>query len=257
MSRRFPVPILMYHHVERMPLAPPPVFAGSYLSRERFAEHLDRLAAWGRTPLTLGEAVRRWRAGEPLPARPVVLTFDDGCACFAEHAFPELERRGFPATLFALSGELGGSNRWDEAAGERRERLLGAEALAELATAGIEIGSHGHRHLDLRGAAPETLRRELEGSKQRLEAIVGRPVESFCYPFGHFDERASDAARSAGYLCAVGIDEGTRGDDRFALPRMVAGPGDGDLELRLKASGAYRWWRKLPRLGVLSALRRS
>ncbi|HXO26967.1 MAG TPA: hypothetical protein VOA80_06470, partial [Thermoanaerobaculia bacterium] len=43
--------------------------------------------------------------------------------------------------------------------------------------------------------------------------------------------------------------------DAFALPRLPINPRDGRFELLLKASGAYRWWSRLPRVGLLRALR--
>lgn len=254
-GRRLPVPVLMYHHVEPLPLDPPPVYPNSYLERQRFAAQLDLLRRWRRTPLTLGEAVRRWREGEPLPPRPVVLTFDDACRCFLDHAWPELEARGFPATVFAVSGELGGSNRWDHPAGERHEHLMDGEELAQLTRQGVEIGSHGHRHRDLRTCLGAELEEEVEVSRRRLEEITGEPVTSFCYPYGYLDRRCAAAVAAAGYRCAVGIDADTERSDPFALPRMIVNPGDSDFELRLKVTGAYRWWRRLPRLGLLSALR--
>ncbi|MCB1054926.1 MAG: polysaccharide deacetylase family protein [Acidobacteria bacterium] len=254
-TRPFPAPILMYHHVEPLPLDPPAVYGDSYLDRRRFAEHLDLLRRWRRTPLTLGDALTRWRHGEPFPPRPVVLTFDDACSCFLDHAWPELEARGMTATVFAVSGEIGGSNTWDHAAGERQERLLGGGDLAALAGQGVEIGAHGHRHRDLRECHGTELREELEGSRARLEEILGRPVATYCYPYGHLDERSARAVEAAGFTGAVGIDPGCSRTEPFALPRMIVRPGDGDFELRLKVTGAYRWWRKLPRLGLLSRLR--
>src|SRR6185369_12697931 len=125
-----PTPVLMLHHVEPGPLAPSALHPDSYLDRADFARFLDDLAARGYRTWTLAEAAARAAGGDPLPRRSVVLTFDDGCRCFAEQAFPELSRRGMTATLFAVSGELGGSNRWDRAmpaGAEREETLLDAE----------------------------------------------------------------------------------------------------------------------------------
>ena len=251
--------ILMLHHVEPLPLDPPALHPNSYLGRGDFAALLDTLAARRYRTWTLAEAVERCQNGRPLPRRSVVLTFDDGCRCFRDHALPELERRGMTATLFAVSGELGGTNRWDREAGERKEELLGAEDLRRLAAAGIEIGSHGRHHRDLTACGPEELRAELEGSRADLERVTGVPVRTFCYPYGRLDARAREAARAAGYLAAAGIHghPGARPRDLLALPRMIVNPGDSRFELLLKASGAYPLWSRLPRLGLLGALRRN
>lgn len=249
-------PILMLHHIEPGPLDPPPLYPNSYLSRQDFAGLLDDLTAHGYRTLTLAAAIQE----EPV-RRSVVLTFDDGCRCFRDHALPELQARRMTATLFAVSRELGGTNRWDrpaDAPGERTEELLGAGDLRRLTAAGIEIGSHGRHHRDLTACSDEELREELAGSRTDLEALLDVPVRTFCYPYGHVDDRVREAARAAGYLAAVSIhgQPGTRPGDPWALPRMIINPGESRFERRLKASGLYPLWSRLPRLGVLAGLRR-
>jgi peptidoglycan/xylan/chitin deacetylase (PgdA/CDA1 family) len=64
-----------------------------------FAALLDELAR--RHEIVDIEAVlRRVRGGPALPRRSLLLTFDDGYADFAEHAWPALRARGLPAILF-------------------------------------------------------------------------------------------------------------------------------------------------------------
>jgi len=258
------VPVLMFHHVEAVPaadLVPPPLHPDSYLARPKLAAVLDTLAYHGHRTMTLAEAAARSRAGRRLPRRAVVLTFDDGCRCFREQVMPELAARGMTATLFAVSGELGGSNRWDRPPGkpgERREELLDAAALRALIAAGVEVGSHGRRHLDLTACDDATLAGEVAGSREDLAAAIGSPVATFCYPYGRLDARVRAAAAGAGYAAAAaihGVSE-ARSGDLFALPRLAVNPRDGRFELLLKASGAYRWWSRLPRLGLLQVLRR-
>lgn len=249
-------PILMLHHVEPGPLDPPPLHPDSYLSRQDFASFLDDLAAHGYRTLTLAAAVQ----GEPR-RRSVVLTFDDGCRCFRDHALPELQARDMTATLFAVSRELGGTNRWDrpaDAPGERKEELLGAGDLRRLIAAGIEIGSHGRHHRDLTECSDEELREELQGSRADLEALLDARVRTFCHPYGRVDDRVREAAREAGYLAAVSIhgQPGARPGDPWALPRMIINPGESRFERRLKASGLYPLWSRLPRFGVLAAFRK-
>ena len=261
---RLRVPVLMFHHVEAAPAAelePPPLHPDSYLSRRQLARVLDVLAYHGHHTLTLAEAAARSRAGRHLPHRAVVLTFDDGCRCFRDHALPELTARGMTATLFAVSGELGGSNRWDRPPGEpgeRREDLLDAAALRGLAAAGIEVGSHGRHHLDLTACDDATLAGEVAASREELAAAIGSPVATFCYPYGRLDEPARAAVAAAGYAAGAaihGFPLARRGDP-FALPRLPVNPGISRFELLLEAGGAYPWWSRLPRLGLLRALRR-
>jgi peptidoglycan/xylan/chitin deacetylase (PgdA/CDA1 family) len=267
---RLRVPVLMFHHVEAVPaadLVPPPLYPDSYLVRRELAWILDMLAYHGHRTLTLAEAAERCRTGRRLPRRAVVLTFDDGCRCFRDQALPELTARGMSATLFAVSGELGGTNRWDRplggpdgpgGSGERREDLLDAAALRAVAAAGIEVGSHGRHHRDLTACDAAMLAEEAAGSRAELAAALGAAVATFCYPYGRLDERVRTAVAAAGYAAAAAIHglAGARPGDPFALPRLAINPGISRFELLLKASGAYPWFSRLPRLGLLRTLRR-
>jgi len=259
----------MLHHVAPQPLDPPPLHGDSYLTPEDFQRFLDLLDRRRFTTVTLAQAARLWHQGRSLPRRTVVLTFDDGCRCFTEHALPALAERGRSATLFVLSGKLGGTNDWDRgdpAAGgrtERREELLTAEELREVRVKGphgseIEIGCHGRTHVSLPECGDDSLRRETAGAKAELEAVLGSPVVTFCYPWGRSSPRVREAVRSAGFLAAAGIEDhpGAAANDPWGLRRWSLRPDDSAFEMWLKATGGYRWWRRLPRLGLLAALRR-
>ena len=79
------------------------VFPGLFLSPDDLER---RLLALHRHPvLPLEEAVRRLRAGT-LPPAAVALTIDDGFFGTLRHAWPALQRHGFPATLYVTSYHL-------------------------------------------------------------------------------------------------------------------------------------------------------
>ena len=103
----------------------------------------------------------------------------------------------------------------------------------------------------------DELREELQGSRSDLESMLDTPVRTFCHPYGHVDGRVREAARAAGYLAAVSIhaQPGARPGDPWALPRTILNPGESRFERRLKTSGLYPLWSRLPRLGVLAGLR--
>src|SRR5262249_1773052 len=76
------------------------VFPGLFLDPDVLER---RLLALHRHPvLPLEEAVRRLRAGT-LPPAAVALTIDDGFFGTVRHAWPALQRHGFPATLYVTS----------------------------------------------------------------------------------------------------------------------------------------------------------
>ncbi|HTS01633.1 MAG TPA: polysaccharide deacetylase family protein, partial [Thermoanaerobaculia bacterium] len=122
---------------------------------------------------------------------------------------------------FVVSGKLGGENDWDgETPGDR---LLTAAGVRALAAKGIEIGSHGATHRALPPLSDAELDDEVRGSKAALEAVLGAPVVSFCYPYGAFDDRVVEAVRAAGYRAATVIRGGISPDlsDPFRLERIA------------------------------------
>jgi peptidoglycan/xylan/chitin deacetylase (PgdA/CDA1 family) len=71
-----------------------------------------------------------------------------------------------------------------------------------LAKAGMDIESHTRRHRVLQTLDPASLEDELVGSRQDLEAQLGRPVRVLAYPVGHRivnDLRIRRAIAAAGY----------------------------------------------------------
>jgi peptidoglycan/xylan/chitin deacetylase (PgdA/CDA1 family) len=213
-----PVPVLMYHSVSDAPAAStrglcarPAVFLAQvrYLRRQAF------------TGLTFGELCEHRQAAQPLPARPIVLTFDDGYADFIEEALPMLIDQGFPATVFVTTGWLHDAGR--KSAGMPPDRMLSWAQLAEMSAAGVEIAAHSHSHTQLDQISIPTLRAELADSKHLLEDRLGRPICSLAYPYGYSSKRVRAVARELGYLgaAAVANTSAKANCDPFAVPRLT------------------------------------
>ena len=105
----------------------------------------------------------------------------------------------------------------------------------------ISVGSHGMRHETLAGLSREACMEEWQRSKSRIEDALGRTCLAAAYPYGALDASAAEAARQAGYACAVTTDEGLNEaqHDPMRLRRTMIGDG-GDVALfRARASGAW------------------
>ncbi len=119
----------------------------------------------------------------------------------------------------------------DEAAAEGSRRCLDADELRELARSElIEVGAHGHTHLDLASRPPVEQRREIETSKAALEELVSRRVTGFSYPHGSFGSETRRIVRGCGFESACGStpDLARSRSDRFALPRLFVSDVDGE-----------------------------
>lgn len=213
-----PVPILMYHSVNDVPTAATRALS---VRPAVFAAQLRYLRQQGFSGLTFGELCHHRRSGQPLPPRPIVLTFDDGYADLIEEALPIMIEQGFPATVFVTTGWLRGADRYS--AGSPPDRMLWWGELAELSSAGVEIGAHSHSHPQLDQISEPRLRVELATSRRLLEDRLGQPVCSLAYPFGYSSKRVRAVAREVGYRQAAVVANAVAGSncDPFAVPRLT------------------------------------
>jgi peptidoglycan/xylan/chitin deacetylase (PgdA/CDA1 family) len=229
-------PILMYHWFrpgERPSRSRSPQLE---ISPELFERQLALLRRSGYESVSLTRAAGLDRA-EPLPRRPVVLTFDDGTLDFWEQARPRLVAHGFRATLFVVTGHVGGRSVWDRELGEPERPLMDWDQLRELDRTGFEIESHTHGHRVLTDLSDDEARDELERSRGDLERELGRPPRFLAYPRGRYAPRHKGLAREAGYdgACAVilGWADLWR-SERYALKRMTIKGSESMLRFRLR-----------------------
>lgn len=121
---------------------------------------------------------------------------------------------------------------------------LSDEMVEEMLAAGWELGSHTVTHADLAQLSGAELRREVAGSRRRLERRFEVPVDFFCYSAGSYDEEAVAAVRSAGYRGATTTEPGLAapGGDRLTMPRLRVGGDDGaaGLAATIEAAQAGR-----------------
>jgi len=108
----------------------------------------------------------------------------------------------------------------------------------EMDSAGVRIESHSVSHPILTRVTEEQLRAEVWNSRARLEEMLGRDVNLFCYPNGDNDERVSQAVRSAGYKVAVTVEPGLNeaGSDLLRLRRVHT---DNDLGRFMKRTSGF------------------
>lgn len=213
------IPVLLYHSVTEEPARG---FERFTVPPGRFAAHLDHLIDDDRVVLPLGRVAEHLRSGTSLPEGAVAITFDDGLADFAQHAWPLLKARGLPATLYAVAGYLGDRSRWlDGAAADTR--MLTADQLSDLASDGVEIGAHTMTHPQLDLVPRARARREIAESKEVLEQALGRPVTTFAYPHGHHTAAVKDLVAEAGYTSAAAVRNMVSHDrdDVFAIARWT------------------------------------
>ncbi len=165
--------ILIFHRVlpARDPLFPDEIDAQTFDRQMAFVTQAF-------TVLTLGQALTL-RAAGALPARALVITFDDGYADNAEIALPILLRHGLKATFFVASGFLDGGRMFNDSVIESLRHARGD--CIDLAEFGL--GRHDLSTVRERRGAIDVLLpkfkysglREREALLERLASLAGFP----------------------------------------------------------------------------------
>ena len=250
MNNWSPVPILMYHAVEDVPR--PPQYKHFYVTRREFAGQMRMLKRGDYTPITFAALADAIAGGSPLPAKPVLLTFDDGYENLLTNAHPILRGLGFPYTVFLVSERIGKTNDWVIDEGYEATPLLDWTQIREMAAwDGVSFQAHTATHPHLNRITLEQLRYEISASKQQMEQQLQRPMDILCYPYGHWSDEVVEETRAAGYKMAVttGFGRVRRDDDPLRLPRVSVyhvpflsltygvGPWNFDWRLRTRKDG--------------------
>jgi len=240
---RVSIPILMYHSVSNEAEEGVGAYFRTITSPSVFAQHMRYLHDHEYSTLSLAEAVSRLQNGDSTE-KCAVITFDDGYADFARHAFPELNRYGFTATVFLPTAFIGSSS----CQFKGRDCLTWSQ-IRHLKRSNISFGSHTVTHPQLSALTTAGVTREIVDSKQTIEDELGEPVDSFAYPYAFPERNISfvqwlrDVMIDCGYRQGVCTRIGTarRDEDQYFLRRLPINTLDDIPLFSAKLQGAYDW----------------
>lgn len=201
------IPILYYHRVEPLPAnfasrseSSRRGFLKTNVLPEAFDAQLAWLAAHGYTTILPRDLAAHWDRGKKLPARPVIITFDDGTPDWVDTVLPLLKKHGMVAEFYVTLGHVGRKVTWDD--------------LRTLMKAGNGIGAHDINHTQLTGfgngktASAQRMWAEVKGARDIIGANLGVKPDSMAYVGGGFDSTLLRLVRKAGYTTARSIVRG-------------------------------------------------
>lgn len=240
------LPILMYHHV-----GPAPGLVT--ISPAIFREQIAALAAAGWQSVGTAE-LEAFYAGQPLPPKSLLISFDDGYLDNWLHAHPVLQEYGMKAVLFVVTGWIGDGpvrSRGDcpdhreckrrIAAGETDSVMLRWSEIDAMRAAGsFEFHSHTHTHTRWDQKIADNAQRlaaiaeELTLSRAMLEQRLGLRDEHLCWPQGYYQADYLPLAEKAGFRYLYTTQPGTnrRGDGTLQLRRIVTKEKGGNWVVR-------------------------
>jgi len=113
---------------------------------------------------------------------------------------------------------------------KRLLHVLSSDEVSSLATEGVDIQLHTHRHRMPRDRS--LFLREINDNRQSVGEMTGKSTSHFCYPSGVYDQSFLPWLEEAGIVSATTCDVGfaTRQSHPLLLPRLLDSSGLSDIE---------------------------
>ena len=207
------VPTLTYHHIEDLETAKAENHSSLAVAPDIFRQQMDYLRQQGYSTAKMQDLLNFFDQGIPMPAKPVLLTFDDGYQDFADNAFPILQEFGFSATVFLPTGlvENPGYLSWSTA------QSISQSGLVLFANHTL---SHHSAYTD-----ETTFTKEVTLADQQLTEHGISNVKVFAYPYGSGNNQAGNILVQNGYTLAFTTNYGGTlcKQQRLFLPRIRIG----------------------------------
>ena len=214
------------------------------ITAAHFAEQMELLADEGFVTVGVGDLVRHMKGEATLPAKAVVLAFEDGWRS-ALDAIPVLDRHKMKASFWIITGNGIGGLYLDWKDIER----LAADPRYEVYSHTVSHPWDPNNNLVtwVQGAGSDEGKRdalnELAESKRVLEQRLGKPVPYLAWPSGWYDDTLVGLAQQAGYTALLTTEPGLnrRGDDVLRIHRTIVDGGCDLLTFRRTVETGYAY----------------
>lgn len=239
-----PVPVFMYHHVNR--------HKGDMVTvtPEVFERQMKYLHTSGYKTVKPGELLSYIKGDSMFNEKAVMITFDDGWLDNYLFAYPILEKYRINATIFIASrwvdeassgGVQDGSHvpTHEESASlikrnEAHKVVLNWESVREMDRSGlVEFHSHTRNHVKCHHLSEQELTEELTVSKETIEEKLGKKSDFLCWPMGRYNDFTMRTAKEIGYKGLFTTDPGVA--DRTANPFAIK---------RIPVKDSMAWFKK-------------
>jgi peptidoglycan/xylan/chitin deacetylase (PgdA/CDA1 family) len=186
------VPVLMYHHIQPEAIARQLGQTSLSVDNGVFDQQMAYLVSNGYTPIWANELINALLTHTPLPAKPVVVTMDDGYADNDIYALPILQKYGIKANSMLATGLMGGNPdmlTWDQV-----NQLKGSGL--------IYFTNHTWSHYAISNGPQSKIESEIDTAQEQIQQYTGQTVNVFTYPYGAFNSNAIATLQRKGYIGA-------------------------------------------------------
>ena len=211
---RAEVPVLCYHQIREWRGNESRGVKDVVVPPATFKSHLQLLADSGYQTVLPDDLYAYLTTGKPLPAKPIMLTYDDSDHDQYAIAAPEMKKHGFKGVFFIMTVSLG------------RSIYMNRTQIKELSDEGHVIASHTWDHKNVKKYKEEDWETQIVKPGRQLEEITGKPVQYFAYPFGAWNKEAIPELKK--YDIKAAFQLSTKRDSTeplYTIRRMIV-PGD-------------------------------
>ena len=219
------VPVLCYHHIRAYRPGESSNTRVYIVPVEHYIEQLKMLADSGYHSITPAQYYAYLTTGAALPPKPVMITFDDTHEAQFSIGAAELDSFHFKGVFFIMTVSIG------------RPRYMSADEIKSLSDHGHIIAAHTWDHHNVKKYGPEDFDIQLARPRRKLEAITGKPVEYFAYPFGEWNEAIIPELKKTGYKAAYQLREKRDSSEPLYTIRRIIVPGTWN------GAALYKWMK--------------
>ncbi|TKB97059.1 polysaccharide deacetylase family protein [Pedobacter cryophilus] len=208
------VPILCYHQIRDWKATDSQSAKDYIIPVKTFKDHVKMLADSGYNSILPDQLYNYLVYGDPLPAKPVMFTFDDTDYDQFEVGAKELKKYGFKGVYFIMTVSIGRNG---------KVHYMSKEDIKALSDDGNVIGSHTYDHKNVKKYVAEDWVTQIEKPSKKLEEITGKKMDYFAYPFGLWNKEAIPELKKRGFKSAfILAEKRDENDPLYTIRRIIA-----------------------------------
>lgn len=187
------VPVLCYHQIRNALASDSKRANDDIIAPDKFREHMKMLADSGYHTILPDQLYDYLVYGKQLPAKPIMITFDDTDEDQFTVGNSTLKKHGFKGVYFIMTVSIGRKGRIN---------YMTKEQIKQLADEGNTIASHTYDHKNFAHFTDEDWKTQIDEPTKKLEQITGKKVEYFAYPYGVYKATNLPKLKEHGFKAA-------------------------------------------------------